>query len=64
MELFLFLSPPSSVLCFRLWQVNLSNNQLATLPSGFLHLTHIQRVSAAKNQLQMLFDIPNSMLLF
>lgn len=64
MGLFLFLSPPPSVLCFRLRQVNLSNNQLVTLPSGFLHLNQIQRVSAAKNQLRMLFDIPESKLLF
>uniref|UniRef100_A0A674NR35 non-specific serine/threonine protein kinase n=1 Tax=Takifugu rubripes TaxID=31033 RepID=A0A674NR35_TAKRU len=48
------------VICSRLQQVNLSNNQLATLPSGFLHLTLIQSVSAAKNQLRTLFDIPNS----
>ncbi|TWW67041.1 Leucine-rich repeat serine/threonine-protein kinase 1 [Takifugu flavidus] len=52
------------VICSRLRQVNLSNNQLATLPSGFLHLTLIQSVSAAKNQLRTLFDIPNSTLLF
>lgn len=64
MELFLFLTPPSSVLCSRLRQVNLSNNQLATLPSGFLHLTLVQSVSAARNQLRTLFDLPNSTLLF
>ncbi|CAF95958.1 unnamed protein product, partial [Tetraodon nigroviridis] len=53
-------STSQEVICTRLRQVNLSQNQLASLPSGFLHLKHIQRVSAAKNQLQTLFDIPIS----
>lgn len=47
--------------CFSLRQVNLSQNQLTSLPSGLLHLTHIQRISAAKNQLTVLFDIPDGM---
>lgn len=46
------------VICSRLWQVNLSQNQLTTLPSALLHLTQIQRLYAAKNQLTVLFDIP------
>lgn len=41
-----------------LQQVNLSHNQLTSLPSGLLHLTLVQRVFAAKNQLTSLFDIP------
>uniref|UniRef100_A0A667WS42 non-specific serine/threonine protein kinase n=1 Tax=Myripristis murdjan TaxID=586833 RepID=A0A667WS42_9TELE len=51
---------PSSqeVICSSLCQVNLSQNQLTCLPSGLLHLTRVQRVSAAKNQLTSLFDIP------
>nr|XP_057944931.1 leucine-rich repeat serine/threonine-protein kinase 1 isoform X5 [Doryrhamphus excisus] len=56
--------PPAAasqeVICSRLHQVNLSQNQLSTLPSGLLHLTHIQRLSAAKNRLVSLFDIPDS----
>lgn len=42
----------------RLQQVNLSHNQLTSLPSGLLHLTRVQRVFAAKNRLCTLFDIP------
>nr|XP_061819726.1 leucine-rich repeat serine/threonine-protein kinase 1 isoform X2 [Nerophis lumbriciformis] len=44
----------------RLRQVNLSQNQLSTLPESLLHLTHIQKLSAAKNQLVSLFDVPDS----
>ncbi|XP_060898698.1 leucine-rich repeat serine/threonine-protein kinase 1 isoform X1 [Labrus mixtus] len=46
------------VICSSLRQVNLSQNKLTMLPPGLLHLTHIQRLSAAKNQLAVLFDIP------
>ncbi|XP_070704804.1 leucine-rich repeat serine/threonine-protein kinase 1 [Pempheris klunzingeri] len=46
------------VICSSLQQVNLSQNQLTSLPLGLLHLTRIQRLSAAKNQLTLLFDIP------
>lgn len=46
------------VICSSLQQVNLSHNQLTSLPSGLLHLTLVQRVFAAKNQLTTLFDIP------
>nr|XP_046247302.1 leucine-rich repeat serine/threonine-protein kinase 1 isoform X2 [Scatophagus argus] len=46
------------VICSRLQQVNLSQNQLTSLPLGLLHLTRIQKLSAAKNQLTILFDIP------
>uniref|UniRef100_A0A3P8RJX0 non-specific serine/threonine protein kinase n=1 Tax=Amphiprion percula TaxID=161767 RepID=A0A3P8RJX0_AMPPE len=45
------------VICSRLQHVNLSQNQLNSLPYGLLHLTHIQKLSAAKNQLTVLFDI-------
>ncbi|KAM3876631.1 leucine-rich repeat serine/threonine-protein kinase 1 [Diretmus argenteus] len=48
------------VICSSLRQVNLSQNQLTTLPSGLLHLTRVQRVFAAKNQLKSLFDIPTA----
>ncbi|XP_067454140.1 leucine-rich repeat serine/threonine-protein kinase 1 isoform X1 [Thunnus thynnus] len=46
------------VICSRLQQVNLCQNQLTSLPPALLHLTSIQRLSAAKNQLTALFDIP------
>ncbi|XP_039980323.1 leucine-rich repeat serine/threonine-protein kinase 1 isoform X2 [Xiphias gladius] len=46
------------VICSSLQQVDLSQNQLTSLPPGLLHLTHIKRLSAAKNQLTVLFDIP------
>ncbi|XP_044045411.1 leucine-rich repeat serine/threonine-protein kinase 1 isoform X2 [Siniperca chuatsi] len=48
------------VICSSLQQVNLSQNQLTSLPPGLLHLTHIQRLSVAKNQLTVLFDIPTT----
>ncbi|KAF7666866.1 hypothetical protein LDENG_00091190 [Lucifuga dentata] len=48
------------VMCSSLYQVNLSQNQLTSLPSGLLHLTHIQRLCAAKNQLTSLFDVPTA----
>ncbi|KAM3625600.1 uncharacterized protein V6R79_014655 [Siganus canaliculatus] len=46
------------VICTSLRQVNLSNNQLTCLPPGLLHLSRLQRLAAAKNQLQVLFDVP------
>ncbi|KAK2919616.1 leucine-rich repeat serine/threonine-protein kinase 1 isoform X1 [Channa argus] len=48
------------VICTSLLEANLSQNQLTSLPSGLLHLTHIQRLYAAKNQLTVLFDIPTT----
>ncbi|XP_032367721.1 leucine-rich repeat serine/threonine-protein kinase 1 isoform X2 [Etheostoma spectabile] len=53
---------PSSqeVICASLQCINLSQNQLTSLPPGLLHLTRIQRLSAAKNQLTVLFDIPTT----
>ncbi|XP_028981151.1 leucine-rich repeat serine/threonine-protein kinase 1 isoform X2 [Esox lucius] len=47
------------IICSRLHQVNLSQNELTTLPSGLLHLTRVRRLSAAKNKLTNLFEIPN-----
>ncbi|XP_029353806.1 leucine-rich repeat serine/threonine-protein kinase 1 isoform X1 [Echeneis naucrates] len=44
------------VICSSLQQVNLCQNKLSSLPAGFLHLTHLQRIAAAKNQLTVLFD--------
>ncbi|XP_071765006.2 leucine-rich repeat serine/threonine-protein kinase 1 [Centroberyx gerrardi] len=48
------------VICSSLRHVNLSQNQLTSLPSGLLHLTRVQRLSASKNQLTSLFDIPTA----
>ncbi|XP_058485313.1 leucine-rich repeat serine/threonine-protein kinase 1 [Solea solea] len=48
------------VICSRLQQVNLSQNLLTSLPAGLLHLTHIQRICAAKNHISVLFDVPAS----
>lgn len=45
------------VICTSLQQVNLSQNQLTSLPPGLLHLLHIRKISAARNQLTVLFDI-------
>ncbi|XP_045065895.1 leucine-rich repeat serine/threonine-protein kinase 1-like [Coregonus clupeaformis] len=47
------------IICSRLRQVNLSQNELTSLPSGLLHLTRVQKLSAVKNKLTSLFDIPN-----
>ncbi|KAG9352282.1 hypothetical protein JZ751_020695 [Albula glossodonta] len=54
-------TPRSSqeIICTQLHEVNLSQNELACLPSGLLHLTRIKKLSAAKNQLKALFDIPD-----
>ncbi|CAJ1048538.1 leucine-rich repeat serine/threonine-protein kinase 1 isoform X2 [Xyrichtys novacula] len=53
-------SSSQEIICCSLQQVNLSQNKLTGLPHGLLHLTHIQRLFAAKNQLTVLFDIPSS----
>ncbi|XP_058256583.1 leucine-rich repeat serine/threonine-protein kinase 1 isoform X2 [Hemibagrus wyckioides] len=54
-------TPQSSqeIICIRLRQVNLSENELESLPVGLLHLSQIQRLFAAKNKLSILFNIPN-----
>ncbi|XP_036442121.1 leucine-rich repeat serine/threonine-protein kinase 1 [Colossoma macropomum] len=54
-------TPQSSqeIICSRLSQINLCENELESLPAGLLHLGQIQRLSAAKNKLSVLFNIPN-----
>ncbi|KAM9765342.1 leucine-rich repeat serine/threonine-protein kinase 1 [Menidia menidia] len=47
------------VICSGLQQVNLCQNQLKSLPTGLLHLTRLQKLSAAKNQLTVLFELPD-----
>ncbi|KAM4596959.1 leucine-rich repeat serine/threonine-protein kinase 1 [Fundulus diaphanus] len=53
-----FAQNSQDVICSRLQVVNLSQNQLKSLPTGLLHLTHLQKLRAADNQLTTLFDIP------
>ncbi|KAF4083035.1 hypothetical protein AMELA_G00135350 [Ameiurus melas] len=54
-------TPQSSqeIICIRLREVNLCENELESLPVGLLHLSQIQRLFAAKNKLGVLFSIPN-----
>uniref|UniRef100_A0A3Q3AM76 Leucine-rich repeat serine/threonine-protein kinase 1-like n=1 Tax=Kryptolebias marmoratus TaxID=37003 RepID=A0A3Q3AM76_KRYMA len=56
-----FAENSQDVICSRLQQVILSQNQLKSLPTGLLHLIHLQKLCAAKNQLTVLFHIPASM---
>nr|XP_014340568.1 PREDICTED: leucine-rich repeat serine/threonine-protein kinase 1 [Latimeria chalumnae] len=44
------------ILCTRLLEIDVSNNQLTSLPPGFLHLSRLQKVVATKNQLEKLFQ--------
>lgn len=46
---------------YRLLEVDVSVNRLTTLPSGFLHLTKLQKLLAAKNYMEKLFEEENSM---
>ncbi|MGH0128208.1 UNVERIFIED_CONTAM: hypothetical protein FKN15_044920 [Acipenser sinensis] len=47
------------ILCTRLLEVSLSQNELTSLSSGFLHLSNLQKLLAAKNQLTTLFEAEN-----
>ncbi|XP_019359543.1 PREDICTED: leucine-rich repeat serine/threonine-protein kinase 1 isoform X1 [Gavialis gangeticus] len=49
------------IICTRLLEVDVSMNRLTTLPSGFLHLTKLQKLLAAKNYMEKLFEEENSM---
>uniref|UniRef100_A0A8D0GZA0 Leucine rich repeat kinase 1 n=1 Tax=Sphenodon punctatus TaxID=8508 RepID=A0A8D0GZA0_SPHPU len=44
------------IICTRLLEVDVSNNRLSILPSGFLHLTKLQKLLATRNYLEKLFD--------
>ncbi|XP_062819072.1 leucine-rich repeat serine/threonine-protein kinase 1 isoform X1 [Anolis carolinensis] len=44
------------IMCTKLLEVDISNNRFLSLPSGFLHLCRLQRLLAAKNYLETLFD--------
>ncbi|XP_067257484.1 leucine-rich repeat serine/threonine-protein kinase 1 isoform X3 [Chanodichthys erythropterus] len=54
-------TPASSqeIICSRLCHVNFSDNELECLPVGLLHLGQLKWISAAKNKLTSLFNIPN-----
>ncbi|XP_076879110.1 leucine-rich repeat serine/threonine-protein kinase 1 isoform X2 [Brachyhypopomus gauderio] len=54
-------TPSSSqeIICSSLCQVDLCENELESLPTGLLHLGQVQRISAAKNKLVALFNIPD-----
>nr|XP_016852407.1 PREDICTED: leucine-rich repeat serine/threonine-protein kinase 1 isoform X2 [Anolis carolinensis] len=44
------------IMCTKLLEVDISNNRFLSLPSGFLHLCRLQRLLAANNYLETLFD--------
>uniref|UniRef100_A0A8C1T0L1 non-specific serine/threonine protein kinase n=1 Tax=Cyprinus carpio TaxID=7962 RepID=A0A8C1T0L1_CYPCA len=54
-------TPTSSqeIICSRLWHVDVSENELVCLPLGLLHLGQLKSISAARNKLISLFNIPN-----
>lgn len=52
------ISPLACVFC-RLSHVNVSENELECLPLGLLHLGQLKRITAARNKLISLFNIPN-----
>ncbi|KAL1271919.1 hypothetical protein QQF64_030935, partial [Cirrhinus molitorella] len=47
------------IICSRLSYVNVCENELECLPVGLLHLGQLKRISAARNKLISLFNIPN-----
>uniref|UniRef100_A0A8D2L281 non-specific serine/threonine protein kinase n=1 Tax=Varanus komodoensis TaxID=61221 RepID=A0A8D2L281_VARKO len=49
----------AAVICTKLLEIDISNNRFFSLPSGFLHLCRLQRLVAAKNYLEKLFDEEN-----
>ncbi|XP_054916004.1 leucine-rich repeat serine/threonine-protein kinase 1 isoform X2 [Poeciliopsis prolifica] len=55
-----FAQNSQDVICSRLQMVNISQNQLKSLPTGLLHLVHLQKLCAADNQLSTLFNIPDT----
>ncbi|XP_039215029.1 leucine-rich repeat serine/threonine-protein kinase 1 isoform X3 [Crotalus tigris] len=48
------------IICTKLLEIDISNNRFLTLPSGLLHLSRLQRLVAAKNYLEKLFDEENA----
>ncbi|KAG8145150.1 hypothetical protein E2320_013516 [Naja naja] len=48
------------IICTKLLEIDISNNRFLSLPSGLLHLSRLQRLVAAKNYLERLFDEENA----
>ncbi|XP_038602280.1 leucine-rich repeat serine/threonine-protein kinase 1 isoform X2 [Tachyglossus aculeatus] len=48
------------IICTRLLEIDISNNKLFHLPPGFLHLSKLQKLIAAKNYLEKLFEEDNA----
>ncbi|XP_066492192.1 leucine-rich repeat serine/threonine-protein kinase 1 [Tiliqua scincoides] len=48
------------ILCSKLLEIDISSNKFPILPSGLLHLSRLQRLVAAKNYLESLFDEENA----
>ncbi|XP_063170359.1 leucine-rich repeat serine/threonine-protein kinase 1 [Candoia aspera] len=48
------------IICTKLLEIDISNNRFLSFPSGFLHLCRLQRLVAAKNYLERLFDEENA----
>ncbi|XP_053128852.1 leucine-rich repeat serine/threonine-protein kinase 1 isoform X2 [Hemicordylus capensis] len=48
------------IICTKLLEIDISSNRFLSLPSGFLHLSRLQRLMAAKNYLEKLFDEENA----
>ncbi|KAG8516285.1 Leucine-rich repeat serine/threonine-protein kinase 1 [Galemys pyrenaicus] len=44
------------IICSRLLEIDISSNKLSHLPPGFLHLSKLQKLTAAKNYLEKLFE--------
>ncbi|XP_006900121.1 PREDICTED: leucine-rich repeat serine/threonine-protein kinase 1 [Elephantulus edwardii] len=48
------------IICSRLLEVDISGNKLSQLPLGLLHLSRLQKLKAAKNYLENLFEGQNA----
>ncbi|XP_026565039.1 leucine-rich repeat serine/threonine-protein kinase 1 isoform X1 [Pseudonaja textilis] len=48
------------IICTKLLEIDISNNRFLSLPSGLLHLSRLQRLIAAKNYLERLFNEENA----
>ncbi|EPY82802.1 hypothetical protein CB1_000623005 [Camelus ferus] len=48
------------IICSRLLEIDISSNKLSHLPPGFLHLSKLQKLTAAKNYLEKLFEEENA----
>ncbi|XP_026528814.1 leucine-rich repeat serine/threonine-protein kinase 1 [Notechis scutatus] len=49
------------IICTKLLEIDISNNRFLSLPSGLLHLSRLQRLVAAKNYLERLFNEENDL---